>query len=151
MNKQPIKSFKPTKAHKEAKWKEAIKLLNEIVKIKLAPSPIHGVGVFALRDMKKGERVYADITLNAFDLPYKRFSELRPEVSETLLNYWGNIINGSHFLYPVTKMSGYINHSDNPNFDMTNDVLSKDVKKGEEITEDYRTLKNYKKLYKWLK
>lgn len=144
------KPFKPTKAHKEAKWKEAVKLLNEIVKIKIAPSPINGVGVFAVRDMKKGEVLNADAIPHAFDLPFKKFKELRSEVKEIILSHWPQVVNGSHFLYPVTKMTAFMNHSDDFNYDGKTDKLVKDVKVGEEITENYREIPNYKKVFAWL-
>lgn len=144
------KPFKPTRAHKEAKWKESIKLLNEIVKIKIAPSPINGVGVFAMRDMKKGEVLNADAIPHAFDLPFSKFKQLRGDVKELLLSHWPQVINGSHFLYPVTKMTAFMNHSDNHNYDGKTDKLIKDVKAGDEITENYKTIPNYEKVFAWL-
>ena len=45
---------------------EQISQLNERVKLKVAPSKIEGVGVHALRDIKKGEKIrYEDLTLKA--------------------------------------------------------------------------------------
>lgn len=143
--------MKITKKHKELKWKESIDLLNDIVKIKLAPSPIHGVGVFALRDIKKDEKLYADVIPNAFDLPYSKLKQLKPYIADIILGHWPQIINGSHFLYPVTKMTAFLNHSENPNYDASKDIVLRDIKEGEEITEDYRTLNNYQKVFKWLK
>ena len=142
--------FKPSPAFKNKKWKEAVKLLNSIVKIKIAPSPIHGVGVFAMRNMKKGEKLEADAIPHAFDLPFKKLGDLKPEVRELILSHWPSIINGSHFLYPVTKMTAFMNHADNPNYDAKEDKLLKDVKKGEEITEDYRQIENIEKVFAWL-
>ena len=150
MTKTP-KPFKPSPAFKNKKWKEAVKLLNDIVKIKIAPSSVHGVGVFAVRDMKKGERLEADAVPHAFDVPYKKLGELDSEVRDIILSHWPTIVNGSHFLYPVTKMVAFMNHSDAPNYDAVTDTLTKDVKKGEEIFEDYRLIENYKKVFAWLK
>lgn len=142
---------KITKSHKEIKWKEAIDLFNDIVRVRLAPSAIHGVGVFAIFDFKKGDKLYADVIPNASDLPYKKFKQLKPEVSKEILNNWPNIINGSHFLYPVTKINAFINHSDKPNYDINKDEITRDVYAGDEITMDYRLFNNYKKIFKWLK
>lgn len=143
--------MKITKKHKEQKWKEAITLFNDIVRTQLRPSSIHGIGVFALRDLKKGDKLYADVVPNASDLPYSKLKKLRPEVKQAILNAWPNIINGAHFLYPVTKTNAFINHSDTPNYDINNDEIITDVKAGEEITMDYRLYQNYNKLFKWLK
>ena len=144
------KPFKATKAHKDKKIKEAIKLLNDIVKIKLAPSPIHGVGVFAIRNMKKGEKLYADSIPHIFDIPYSKFNKLNDEIKDIILGNWPQVINGSHFLYPVTRMVAFMNHADDFNYDGKSDTLTKDVKIGEEITENYRNIKNYEKVFAWL-
>lgn len=151
MSKQAkVPKVKITKIHKELKWKEAIKFLNDLVKIKIAPSSISGVGVVAIRDMKKGEQLYADSIPNAFDLPYKKLSLLRPEVKDILLSHWPNIVNGSMFLYPVTKMTAFMNHSENCNYDAKADKLLRDVKAGEEITENYKQIANWQKVFAWL-
>ena len=143
-------TFKPTKKHKETKTDEAIKLLNEIVKIRLAPSGVHGVGVFAMRDIKKGEKLYTDIIPHQFDLPYSKFKKLNPDVRDLVLGQFPLIVDGSHFLYPVAKMSAYLNHSDTPNYDGVNDAALKKIKAGEEVTEDYRLIPCFEKVYPWL-
>ncbi len=146
-------SFRPakiSKKHKETKFKNAIILLNDIVKIRLAPSPIHGVGVFAMRDMKKDEKLYTDIIPHLFDLPYDRFDELDPEIRDIILGHFPLITSGSHFMYPVTKMSAYLNHSETPNYDAKTDVTLKKIKKGEEITENYKLIDGWEKVFPWL-
>ncbi|MES2224150.1 MAG: SET domain-containing protein [Patescibacteria group bacterium] len=140
-----------SKALREKKIKEAIILLNDIVIIKLAPSTIHGVGVFAMRDIKKDQQLYTDIVPHQFDVPFRKFNKLDKEIGDMLLAHFPLITAGSHFLYPVTKFSAYLNHSDTPNYDAKNDKALRDIKKGEEITEDYRLITNYKKIFKWLK
>ena len=140
-----------TKALREKKIKDAIVLLNDIVVIKLAPSPIHGVGVFAMRNIKKGDKLYTDIIPHQFDVPFKRFNKLGKDIAEILLSHFPLIIEGSHFLYPVTKFSAYLNHSSDPNYDAKEDKALRDIKQGEEITEDYRLIPNYNKIFKWLK
>lgn len=144
------KEFVATEEHKAGKIKVAIKLLNEIVKIKLAPSNIHGVGVFAMRNMKKGEKLNADAIPHIFDVPYKDFKKLKPEVADIILGHWPQIVNGSLFLYPVTKMVSFLNHSEDPNYDGKEDKLLKAVKKGEEITENYKLMDGYEKIFPWL-
>ena len=145
------KVFKPTKKHIQTKLNEQVNLLNEVVKIKLAPSAIHGIGVHAMRDIKKGEKLYTDIIPHQLDLPYKMFKKLDPEISEIILGHFPLIVKGSHFMYPVTKMSAYLNHSDTPNYDGKTDKALRNIKKGEEITEDYRTIEGWEEIYKWLK
>lgn len=145
-----IAPFEPTKAHIEKKLKDQVTLLNEIVKIRLAPSPIHGVGVFTMRKVKKGEKLYTDAVPHQFDLPYERFGKLKQGIQDILLGHFPLILEGSHFLYPVTKMSAYLNHSDTPNYDAVNDVALEDIAKDSEVLEDYRLIKNWEKIFPWL-
>jgi SET domain-containing protein len=128
-----------------------IEELNTYVKTRIAPSEIHGVGVVALRDIHKGERVYADNVAKGYSLPYSNFGKLFPEVKEHILEQWPNVINGSVFFYPTIRIQAYMNHSDDPNYDPKTDVALKDIKKGEEITEDYRTIENAEKVFSFLK
>lgn len=145
-------SFKKvTKSHLKEQRENAVKMLNELVKLYIAPSPIHGVGVFAMRNIKKGEKLYADAIYQALDIPYSMFKKLRPEIAEYILGRWIPIVNGSHFLYPDSKMIAFMNHQNKPNYDSKNDVALEDIPKGTEVTEDYRIIPNYKKVCKWLK
>lgn len=148
--KSPYQPFRATKKHKREKLKQAVKALQELVKIRLAPSNIHGVGVFAMRAIKRGEKLYTDIIPNQFDVPYEMLDKLDPEIKEIILSHWPLIISGSHFLYPVCKFSAYLNHSDRPNYDAKNDKALCNIKKGEEILEDYRLIPDYKKIYTWI-
>lgn len=141
---------KPGKRHVQKKIKDAIILLNDIVKTRLAPSQIHGIGVFAMRDLKKGEKLYLDAIPHAFDLPYAKFKRLNRDVAQIILSHWPQVINGSHFLYPVTKMSAFLNHENDANYDAKEDVTLKAIKAGEEITEDYRVIEGYEKIFPWI-
>lgn len=148
--KEEITFKKVTKKHLNEQRANAVKMLNELVKLKVGPSPIHGVGLFALRDIKKGERLYGDAQYQVLDIPYKDFKKLRPEIAEQILGRWPHIVNGSHFIYPDSKMVAFCNHSDEANYDAKNDVAFRDIKEGEEVTENYRAIENYAKVYKWL-
>lgn len=136
--------------HTTKKIKQAIKMLNDIACVKLAPSPIHGVGLFAMRDIPQGTTLYLDAIPNALDIPYKDFDKLLPEVRDIVLGQFPQIVNGSHFLYPTTRFLTYVNHSDTPNYDAKNDVTLVDIKAGEEITEDYRLIEGHEKVFEWL-
>lgn len=124
--------------------------LNSECKLRLAPSPIHGVGVFALRDIAKGEWLYADNMPTAYKLAYSHFGKLFPEVSALLLERWPQIVNGSAFIYPDARMLAYMNHSDVPNYDAGLDTALRDIKTGEEVTEDYRQISGYNQVFAWL-
>lgn len=124
--------------------------LNSTVKTKIGVSKIHGVGLMALLSLEKGEKLYADNIPRVYTLPYSSFGKLFPEIKELLLGQFPQIVNGSHFAYPTTRLQAYVNHSNEPNYDAVNDVMLKDVRAGEEITENYKLIKNYKKVFKWL-
>lgn len=124
--------------------------LNARVKTRLAPSKIHGVGLFALRDLSKGEKLFADDGPIRFTLTFSDMKKLRPEIREMLLGQWPNIINGSRFVYPTTILQAFCNHSETPNYDAIEDVMSEDTKAGEEITENYKLIKGYPQIFAWL-
>ena len=128
--------------------------LNNEVKARLAPSAISGVGVFAMRDIKKGERVYCKPRefKKWYSIPYGRLNELRPEVKGLILERWASIINGSEFQSPNDDawLVLFINHSDYPNYDVTTDSALRDVRRGEELTENYRRMVNAEKVYPFL-
>ena len=120
------------------------------IKVKLAPSPIHGVGVFAMYDIPTGMKLNSDMTPQVFTLTFADTKKLKPEIREMLLGQWPNIVNGSHFAYPTTRIQAFINHAFNANYDAKNDVMLMDVKAGMEITENYRAIKSYALVFPWL-
>ena len=124
--------------------------LNQRVKLKVAPSKIEGVGVFALRDIKRGEKLYLDHMPVMYNVRYADFGKLDDVVKEFLLGRWPNIVNGSVFAYPDCRYSAFLNHSDTPNVDAKNDVALADIPKGEELAEDYRLVESYQQIFPWL-
>jgi len=115
--------------------------LNNEVKCTIAPSKIHGIGVFALRDIKKGEELNCFLGKSSgwYTIPYERLNELRPEIKQIILARWPLIINGSAFKSPNddVTLACFMNHSDNPNCDLKYKAL-RDIEKGEELLENYK-------------
>lgn len=130
--------------------KDQIDELNMRVKTRLGPSPIHGVGVFALRDILKGQKLYAEDFPRLYTLPFSQFGKLFPEVSQYLLIKFPTIAAGSKFAYPDTRIQAYMNHADDPNYDNINDEALRDIKQGEELTEDYRNIPGWEVVHTWL-
>ena len=124
--------------------------LNSHVKTYLAPSKVHGVGVHAIRDLREGEKLYVDMIPKLYSFPYSAFNKLFPEVKLHLLSQWPQIVNGSHFAYPTTRLQAFLNHG-KENYDAKKDVILQDVKEGEEILENYCNIDNAEKVYPWLK
>ena len=135
---------------------EEIIELNSTVKTKLAPSKIHGIGVFTIRNVAKGERLFCKPDQPRqrkwYSVPYGSFSKFFPEVKELLLERWPSVVNGSLFLSPNEVWPIlFMNHSDDPNYEVKTDSAVRDIKIGEEVTEDYRLMVNHEKAYPWLK
>ncbi len=117
--------------------------LNDTVFCKLAPSPLDGVGVFAIRDIPEGQELtdYNGGDLHYHTLTSEEFGGLVPEVRDL-------IEERTIFMKdkPITFVSPncnqlfqfFMNHSDTPNSNGRKAL--RDIKKGEEITENYKTL-----------
>jgi len=131
---------------------DTIAILNSLVKLRIAPSKIHGVGIFAIRDIAKGQKLYSNILPQAYQIPYSSMGKLFPYVKDILLERNPNIINGSGFMYPDTNMQAYMNHGygDEVNYDTVNDIVLKDIPDGTEVLEDYTKIPNYDKVFIWL-
>lgn len=129
---------------------EQITWLNTIIKIRIAPSPLHGVGIFAIRDIPKGQRIYANLFPQLYNIPYSSFGKLFPEIKNMLLERWPRVVTGSAFAYPDANMQAYMNHDKTPNYNGKTDVALRDIKEGEEITEDYSEIEGYEKVFPWI-
>jgi hypothetical protein len=137
---------------------EVIKHLSTNIKTKLSVSPLHGVGVFAIRDINVGESVFPIWEGDSFmyAIPNERLSDIPNEVLELLDMYFINdecgfkiirLFNGMNFLFHGTA---YCNsawpNKENTNIDITGIAL-RDIKAGEEILEWYTeniNLENFK-------
>lgn len=128
--------------------------LNSEVRCKLAPSSIHGIGVFTIRDIPKGQRCYCTPNMipKFYNIPYGSLNKLFPEIKELVLDRWASVVNGSIFQSPNDDagLLFFMNHSENPNYNVVSDLALRDIKKGEEVVEDYRFMDSAKKVYTFL-
>ena len=135
--------------------KEQINELNSTVRCTLKPSNVHGVGVFTIRDIKQGERLYCTphVIPTFYTVPFGSLKKLFPEVRELVLARWASVVNGSLFQNPNDDVGllFFINHSsDNWNYDVVSDTALKDIPSGTEVLEDYRVMENWAKIYSWI-
>lgn len=127
--------------------KRQIEHLNSTVWCRLAPSLIHGVGVIAIRNIPKGTRI-TDIerysfypNIRKYRIPQEYFNLIEKEIREIILDR--TIFEETdilEFFSPNADadIQSFMNHSEKPN--STGTHATRDIRKGEEITEDFRTI-----------
>ncbi len=108
----------------------------------LAQSPIHGLGVFAGRDIAKGELLWAfhpRVDLLIPEVWLGTLPEMLVQHFETY-GYRDREFPG-HVVYSGDNAK-YLNHSDDANVDNASprSIAKRDMRAGEEITCDYREL-----------
>ena len=124
-----------------------VKYLNETVWATLKPSKLGGVGVFAIRDIKKGAVItdYSIHTIN--NIGFLKVAEedmklIHPSVLRLILDRSMFQEGQKNFYFYSPNMevclTSFMNHSDRANSDGR--VALRDIDEGEEITEDYTTL-----------
>lgn len=120
---------------------EQIDELNGQVKCTIKPSSIEGVGVFAVRDLKKGEKLYCrqDFRKDWYKISYGNFGKLFSHVREIIMQRWPSVINGGLFQSPNdVNLVLFMNHSSESNYEIKSDTAIRDIACGEEVLEDYR-------------
>ena len=134
-----------------------INQLNNEVRCKVGVSKIDGIGVFALRNIYKGDRCYCTPNMipKFYNIPFGSLSKLNPEIRELVVARWASIVNGSVFTSPNddAKLLMFVNHSSDSekiNYDVVSDVALRDIACGEELFEDYRMMDNWQKVYPWI-
>jgi SET domain-containing protein len=128
--------------------KEVINHLKNNIKTEIAVSPIHGVGVFAIKDIKEGEQLFPiwEYETGIYLIPNEALKEIPNSVLILLDKYFINeecgfkvlrLFKGMNFLFHGTSYcnSAYPN-IENINIDI-NGVALRDIKAGEEILEWY--------------
>ena len=108
-----------------------------LVKTYLDKSAIHGLGVFAGELIRKGTKIWRFV--EGFDHAYspKQFAKLPKQARDFLKNY-GYRVDGE-VLFTVDN-DRHINHSEDPNTFLKSGyaIARRNIRKGEEITNDYR-------------
>ena len=121
-------------------------VLNFSVWATIAPSKIHGVGIFAIRDIKKGQKLHLQERTREWirtDL-----NKVEPEIKKIIQQRFPTERDGLPYLSPNADayLISFINHSDSNNYDKYTDTALSDITKGQEITEDYGDYRDIIKL-----
>ncbi|MEI9944683.1 MAG: SET domain-containing protein-lysine N-methyltransferase, partial [Chitinophagaceae bacterium] len=113
--------------------------------IALRPSPLHGIGVFALRDIPKGCRsMFSKNSDKWIKLPIKEVETL-PDHSRSLIETYCLYDEEDYYVpehgFKVMDLVNYLNHSSTPNVISVDDgeyfETIRDIKEGEELLVNY--------------
>ena len=104
---------------------ELLKELSQETYAALKPSPVHGIGVFAIADIPKGCRtIFSKNTGNWIKLPIIDVEKL-PEHSRSLIETYCLYDEENYFVpdygFKLMDMVNYLNHSASPNIVSVND------------------------------
>ena len=115
-----------------------------VVRTKLAPSPIHGIGVFAGEPIQKGQVIWTyDARLELVFSP-EELDEFPPSVRDYYIDHtYSEMRDGREVFILSSDDSKYMNHSESPNTTSSDDNLSdyaaRPIQEGEELTCNYFT------------
>lgn len=123
-------------------------LLNELsheTLVALKPSPVHGIGVFAISDIPAGFReIFSRGVGEWIRLPIVEVEKL-PAHTKTLVETYCLYDDQDYFVpdygFKVMDLVNYLNHSSEPNVVSVNDgeyfEATRDIRNGEELFVDY--------------
>ncbi|HMO33179.1 MAG TPA: SET domain-containing protein [Lacibacter sp.] len=127
---------------------ELLRELHATTYVALRPSPLHGIGVFALRPIPKGCRELFSTGEAGFIRLGRAEVESLPEHSRNLVETYCLYDADSYYVpdhgFKVMDLSFYLNHSDMPNVQSIEEgaffEALRDIAPGEELLVDYGTL-----------
>jgi SET domain-containing protein len=125
--------------------KELLSELTNNTYVMIKPSPVDGIGVFAIRDIPKGCRKMFSKGIGEWIKIPKAKIELLPAHSKTLIETYCLYDDENYFVpdygFKVMDLVNFLNHSDNPNIISINDgeefEAIRDIIAGEELLIDY--------------
>lgn len=129
--------------------KEALlKQLAESTYVMIKASPVHGIGVFAIRDIPKGTQDIFSQGIGEWIEVSKEEVDALPKHSRDLVENHCLFDDKSYFIpdygFKLVDLVIYLNHSDTPNVVSINDgerfEAIRDIACGEELFVDYGTI-----------
>lgn len=123
------------------------------IKYKLDKSDKHGIGLFTDEDLEPGQLVYTASPLLDVDITQAEFDSLtNAERSE--IQWWGFYDEPSQMWHVDFDVSKFINHSEDATLTQDSShedaylVTTRNIKKGEELTQDYSEFESKEDLKK---
>ena len=125
-----------------------LKQLAEATYVMIKASPVHGIGVFAIRDISKGTQDIFSQGVGEWIEVSKEEVEALPKHSRDLVENHCLFDEQSYFIpdygFKLVDLVIYLNHSDTPNVVSINDgerfEAIRDIALGEELFVDYGTI-----------
>ena len=126
-------------------------LLNELANttyVMIKPSPLHGIGVFAIRDIPKGTSNIFSKGVGDWIKVSKEEVDALPQHSKDLIENHCLFDEDFYFIpdygFKLVDLVIYLNHSETPNVISLNDgeefEAIRDIANGEELLVDYGTI-----------
>jgi len=127
---------------------ELLKELKHNSKIMLKPSPVHGIGVFAIAGISKGDcNIFSANTQQWIPISKEEINNLPPHAKQLVENYC--LFDKEQYFVPeeglkILDLVVFLNHSNSPNVIALEDgfqfMATRNIEAGEELFIDYGTL-----------
>lgn len=127
-----------------------LEFLQKGLKTHIRPSLIHGVGLFALDPIRKGDNPFIkwEGETDYYTLTYDEYSQLTPSVVSYILRSFGNNITDSSrdISFKLTKGCNFLfseplallnTGGKNGSIDCTTGIALKDIEEGSEVLSNY--------------
>jgi len=134
----------------DVKKKALLQELNHLTFVRLAPSTVSGIGVFATIPITKGQRnIFSNDKSEWIKLSREEVKSLPLHSRELVENFC--LFDDQHYYVPeygfkMIDLVVFLNHSETPNIISLRDgedfEALKDIKEGEELFIDYGTIVN---------
>ena len=120
--------------------------INECTFCRLKPSEIHGVGVFAIRDIGAREEPFGDTPrfTGLTHIKVEEVKRMRPEVRKIIVDLYSSD-EEYYYIGPAPNNIGiyaFMNHSEAPNVELSESkkyfITKADITKGEELLVNYK-------------
>lgn len=113
-----------------------------LVETYIAPSSVHGTGLYAKNFIAKGTAIARYVAGMDLRLSRESYLGLSPLHKEFVDIYGYSTIDEPDAIYVCFDHGRFMNHSDTPNVDDSDivSIAARDIQAGEELTTDYAVL-----------
>ncbi|WP_133406754.1 SET domain-containing protein [Parashewanella tropica] len=115
------------------------------VKVSIAPSSIHGIGLFAEQSIQKGEVIYTEVPELDLHISKEQFTKLDKN-EQFFIEHYGFFNEVKGYWHLSHDNIRFCNHATQSNITWKDNaylIALKDIAQGEEIVQDYREMNSY--------